>query len=247
LEQKVEARTRELAEAHAALRHTEKLSALGRLAASIAHDINNPLSSILTYLYLLKQDAGDDAQTLEDLTLIERQVNIIANLVKQLRDFSRPTQKHRRAVALHDIIEDVVMLTSKDLEKRHIEISSHYDPTLPEIYASPDQMSEILLNLVVNARDAMPDGGTLSLEAHAEGDNVVINVTDTGCGMSQEIQDRIFEPFFTTKGEEGTGLGLSICYRIIQEHEGQITVDSEEGKGTTFTITLPQAKERPAV
>jgi two-component system NtrC family sensor kinase len=244
LEQKVEDRTRELEEAHAALRHNEKLSALGRLAASVAHDINNPLSSILTYLYLLKQDTGPDAQMTEDLTLIERQVNVIANLVKQLRDFSKPTQQQRRAIALQDVIDDVIMLTSKDLEKRNIEVAGHYSPALPDVHAAADQMSEILLNMVVNARDAMPDGGKLTLEAYPEDDSVVLKVTDTGCGMSQETQDRIFEPFFTTKGEEGTGLGLSICYRIIQEHDGQIAVESEVGSGTTFTITLPQAKEK---
>ena len=139
------------------------------------------------------------------------------------------------------------MLTSKDMENRGIEMIHHADAKLPPVLASPDQINEVVLNLVVNARDAMPEGGTLTLHADIEDGDVVLYVSDTGQGIPEEIQDRIFEPFFTTKGEEGTGLGLSICYRILEEHNGEIRMESEEGKGTTFIVTLPRAGKKLGV
>ncbi len=241
LEQKVAERTAELEEAHHKLRHAEKLSALGRLAASVAHDINNPLSGILSYLYLLKDDLPDDLAIQEDLALIERQVGVISSLVKKLQNFSKPPRVERAPVAVDEVIGDVLALTGKDLEKRKIEVAFDAQAPLPTVLAAYDQLSEVFMNLVVNARDAMPEGGKLTVCAHPENGHVVAQVSDTGHGIPPEVRERLFEPFFTTKGEQGTGLGLAICYRIVQEHGGDLAVTSEVGQGTTFTVRLPRA------
>ncbi len=242
LEQKVIERTQALEAAHAALRHTEKLSALGRLAASVAHEINNPLSGILTYIYLIKKyETLPELQISEDLALIERHVNAIAGLVKQLQNFSKPPQQVRKPVSLAVIWNDVLALVRKDLERRKIQVIFNPPADLPLVMASADQLSEVFMNLTLNARDAMPEGGQLTIQITAEGESLMVGVGDTGIGIPPDVQEHLFEPFFTTKGEQGTGLGLAICYRIIEEHAGEICVDSAPGAGTTFTIRLPLA------
>lgn len=244
LERKVVERTQALEEAHARLRHAEKLSALGNLAASVAHDINNPLTGILTYLYLMKQDLPADSQLSNDLDLIERQAQIIAQLVKQLQSFSRPPLKDKRPVPLRAILDDILKLIEHDLRKRHIAVTCECAYQLPEVLAAPDQLSEVFMNLIVNARDAMQSGGTLRIDATADDDGMVlVQVSDTGPGIAPEIFEHLFEPFHTTKGENGTGLGLAICYRIVQEHGGEIRAESQAGQGTTFFIRLPAAQQ----
>ncbi|MBN1878374.1 MAG: response regulator [Anaerolineae bacterium] len=244
LEEKVVERTRELEQAHAHLRHTEKLSALGNLAASVAHDINNPLTGILSSLYLMRQDLPADSALVEDVDLIEQQVHIISKLVRQLQNFARPPRLERHPVMLSDIVNSVVTFMRKDLQKNKIEILCECTPDLPLVMAVPDQMGEIFLNLVINARDAMPDGGTLRVyTGTADHNNVYVKIADTGMGISEEIQHHIFEPFFTTKGDKGTGLGLAICYRIVQEHGGNIEVESVVGQGTKFIVQLPAMRE----
>lgn len=242
LEQKVEERTQALEEAHEKLRHTEKLSALGRLAASVAHDINNPLTGILNYIYLIQDSVADQPDLREDLALIERQVDMIADLVKQLQSFSKPPRKERRPVDISGILSDVLALTRKDLEKRNIDVQCRYADALPPILAAPDQIGEVFMNLVINARDAMPEGGQLNIQVERQNGHVTAQVCDTGTGIPEEIHGRIFEPFFTTKGEQGTGLGLAICYRVVQEHGGDIQVASAPDLGTTFTVRLPSAE-----
>lgn len=241
LEQKVIARTRQLEEAHAQLRHAEKLASLGRLAASLAHEINNPLTGILNYAYLIKAELPPDSAVQEDMAMIERQINAIAQIVQRLRDFSKPPRKERHMVNLNAVVEEVLALTRKDLEKNRIRIVRDLDPALPPVLASPEQIGEVLLNLVINARDAMEQGGTLTVRTRPADNQVHLEVADTGDGIPPEVMERIFEPFFTTKGERGTGLGLSICYSIIQDHHGTISIDSQPGQGATFTIKLPLA------
>ncbi len=244
LEQKVAERTRALEEAHARLRHAEKLTALGNLAASIAHDINNPLTGILNYLYLMQQSVPVGSEIWRDLGLIERQAQNIAQLVKRLQNFSKPPRKDKLPVSPGDILDDILALIEQDLRKHKIGISYEYACQLPEVLAAPDQLSEVFMNLIVNARDAMPNGGEIKIHFDVDADNMVlIRVSDTGPGIPPEIMAHLFEPFYTTKGERGTGLGLAICYRIIHEHGGEIAVDSQPGQGTTFTIRLPSAQQ----
>ncbi|MBN1483558.1 MAG: response regulator [Chloroflexia bacterium] len=249
LEEKVRARTRELEQAHQQLRHAEKLSAMGRLAATIVHEVNNPLNAILSLVGLIQEDCPEQCPVNpglhRDLGLIEGQMHVIAKLVRQLRDFSRPTPKEKRPVALPALLQDVLALAGKEIGKHGIEVRSEIAPNLPTVLASPEEISEVLLNLLLNARDAMPEGGHLTVRAlSSESPGLVeIRVSDTGSGIPSEIQERMFEPFFTTKGDRGTGLGLAVCDRIVQEHSGRILVDSMPGRGTTFTVQLPVAAD----
>jgi signal transduction histidine kinase len=243
LERKVAERTHALEEAHARLRHAEKLAALGNLAASVAHDINNPLTGILTYLYLMQQSLSDGSELQKDLELIERQAQLIADLVKQLQSFSRPPRKDKRPVALRILIDDILKLIEHDLRKRNISVTCGCEYQLPEVLGSPDQLSEVFMNLIINARDAMPSGGLLEIRATVDDDSmVVVQISDTGPGIAPEIMAHLFEPFHTTKGEHGTGMGLAICYRIVEEHGGEIQAKSHSGQGTTFIIRLPMAQ-----
>ena len=239
LEAKVEERTAKLAQAHAKLRHSEKLTALGRFAASITHDINNPLTGILTYLYMMKRTPPSEEKLLQDLDLIEKQVLVIAELVKNLQNFARPPRTEREPVHIPDVVESVMTLINKELAQRDIAVECTCDPNTPPVLASPGQMQEVLMNLILNARDAMTSGGNLEVHVGPWDGVVRLIVRDTGEGIEPEIRNRIFEPFFTTKGEEGTGLGLSICYSIVKEHGGEINVDSEPERGTEFEVCLP--------
>ncbi|HOU12857.1 MAG TPA: ATP-binding protein [Anaerolineae bacterium] len=244
LEQKVVERTQALEEAHARLRHAEKLAALGNLAASVAHDINNPLTGILTYLYLMKQSVPVESEIHKDLELIERQAQVIAQLVKQLQSFSRPPRKDKRLVGLGAVLGDILALIEHDLRKRDIKVSCECACNLPDVLAASDQLSEVFMNLIVNARDAMPSGGALKIRADVDTDNtVLVRVSDSGPGIAPEIMAHLFEPFHTTKGENGTGLGLAICYRIVEEHKGEIWAESQPGQGTTFLVRLPVAQQ----
>lgn len=241
LEAKVIERTRALEQTHAALRHSEKLASLGQLAASVAHEINNPLSVILSYIYLLKHSEGQSAELAEDLEVIQQQIQLIARLVQKLQHFAKPPRPEQQLVAVDQVWVDVLALVRKDLEHHKIMIKKDWSPELPPVLASADQLGEVFLNLVLNARDAMPEGGHLTIALEVEGEWVVTRVSDTGRGIPPEVQERIFEPFFTTKGERGTGLGLAISQRIVQEHGGTIEVSSVPAVGTTFTVRLPVA------
>ncbi|MCX7683558.1 MAG: ATP-binding protein, partial [Anaerolineae bacterium] len=241
LEQKVLERTRELEKAHAALRHNEKLAALGRLAASVAHEINNPLSAILLHIYLLRQNLPQEESVQEGLDAIQQQIELIARLTEQLRDFARPPRRERRKMAINEVIENTLSLVGKELQKHNIHVERKLDPNVPPVMIAPDQIGEVLMNLIVNARDAMPEGGTLRICTHAGCDGVYVCVADTGVGIPPEILPRVFEPFFTTKGEHGTGLGLAISHSIMHEHGGDITVESQVGQGTKFTLYFPLA------
>ncbi len=239
LERQVIERTQELEKAQASLRHTEKLAALGRLSAMIVHEVNNPLTGILSYLHLIREELPTNSPARSDMDMVEQQLHAITHLMQQLRDFARPPRLDRQAVSLNTVIKGVLSMSRRELEKGRIQISELLDPALPLVWASADQMVEVLLNLLLNARDAMPQGGLLTVHSWSEQGRVYIRVADTGTGMADEVMERIFEPFFTTKGKSGTGLGLAICHKIIHDHEGEIAVQSQVGQGSVFTITLP--------
>jgi two-component system NtrC family sensor kinase len=241
---------REWEEAQVQLIHAEKMTALGRLAASIAHEINNPLQAVQTYLTLAQEQLAQDPTGAlgRYLSTVNEEIERIATIVRRMRDFYRPASDGMRATHLQAILESVLALTNKQLQHSHITVECAWSDDLPEIEANPDHLKQVFLNLVLNAIDAMSTGGTLQITTGLDqvqdgaGQEPLlaarIEFSDTGKGMPPEALSRLFEPFFTTK-DGGTGLGLSISYGIIQAHGGQITVESHAEMGTTFTILLP--------
>ncbi|RMG89095.1 MAG: hypothetical protein D6712_02370 [Chloroflexi bacterium] len=241
LEDMVAERTKELEAAQQLLIRSEKLASVGRLAASIAHEINNPLMPIQINLEHMLEDIEDGvpvspSDIQETLSSVER----IRKIVNQLLSFTRkPTMSEGEATLLDisEVIENIIGLNRKFFEKSGVQVVVDI-PSLPRVYGSRYQLEQVFMNLALNAAAAMPDGGTLTFKAWQEEDEIVIETTDTGIGIPPDMIDRIFEPFISSK-EDGTGLGLFISYGIIQNHQGSITVNSAVGKGTTFTIRLP--------
>jgi two-component system NtrC family sensor kinase len=151
-----------------------------------------------------------------------------------------PEEEKRRPIKIDELIEGILLVMEKQMKELNIQVETSFDPDIPEIMASTNQMRQVMLNLFKNAKEAMPKGGTLFVRTSREGNKVLIHIKDTGIGIPEEIRDKIFDAFFTTKQKvKGVGLGLSVCYGIIKDHSGEIRVESEEGKGTTFIISLP--------
>jgi len=240
LEDKVEQRSRELQAAQAELIRAEKLAALGRMAAGIAHEVNNPLQPILNCLEVAIEDTenGERPDT-EVLRVAEREVQRIKSIVSRLLDFARPSNSEPAAVDLQELINEVLLLTAKQLERSGVRVTTQLNYA-PVISGNATQLKQVMLNLVLNAMEAMPDGGDLVIELYPERGGVVIRLQDTGVGMDEETVAQIFDPFYSTK-REGTGLGLAGTYGIIEGHGGTIQVDSQPMQGTTFTIWLPAA------
>ena len=221
------------------LRKTERLAELGTLASGMAHEIGTPMNVILGRAELLMRKAQDEP-TRRGLATIVTQVERITKIMNQLLSFARKRPSERRAVDLRQVVTDVLDVLQEKLRKEDIQVQRDEAGDLPQAWADPDQMNQVLLNLVLNACQAMPTGGTLTLGLVARDAVVELRVQDTGCGMSEEDVKKIFDPFFTTKAVgEGTGLGLTVVHGIIQEHDGKIQVNSLPGKGTTFLVTLP--------
>jgi PAS domain S-box-containing protein len=240
LEQRVEARTRELRETQARLLHAEKLSALGQLSAGVAHEIGHPLGLIHGYIELLAEEQPDHPYIPPVRDSVER----LMELLVQLRDFSRPTTGEWSPVAVNHVAGNVLALASKELLRSHVTIHQHMDADLPRVQADARQLEQVFLNLVLNARDAMPQGGKLQVRTFQTADHVVLEFADTGVGIPPENLERIFEPYFSTKHDRRTGLGLAISQRIIVAHAGRLEVISQPGEGATFRIYLP--KQEPA-
>jgi two-component system NtrC family sensor kinase len=238
----IEERDRELKDQAArTILKSEKLASIGRLASGVAHEINNPLTGVLTYSSLLLEDMKGTKYE-EDLTVIRDEAIRCRGIVRGLLDFARDTKPERVLSDLNAIIEDSLRILEKHVSFQNIEIVKALDRPLPRVSVDPGEIRSVINNLAVNAADAMPHGGRLTIATSAEPEfgMVVISVADTGVGISEENKRKIFEPFFTTKGRgQGTGLGLAMTYGVIQRHGGLITVASEVGKGTRFTIKLP--------
>jgi len=226
---------------------SEKLASIGRLAAGIAHEINNPLTGVLTFAHLLKQKENMVEEDRHDLDVIIRETTRVREIVRGLLDFARQSPPAKEALAINDVIQRTMKLIRSQKEFRNVRIEEALDPKLPPVLGDKNQLQQIFLNLALNACEAMPEGGTLTIETFAAGGSVHILFKDTGTGIKKEHMDKIFDPFFTTKPVgKGTGLGLSVSYGTVQQHSGTIKVESEEGTGTTFMIALPLVpQERP--
>jgi two-component system NtrC family sensor kinase len=248
LEDKVKEKTEELKSAQDQLIQSEKLSSLGKLAAGIAHEINNPLTSILINSHLMAEKLKDDSRFKENLELITDETARCATIVKGLLEFSRQTQPEKKLTDINEVIKKTLLLLSSEALAHKVEIHKDLDPTLPDIMIDGNKIEQVFTNVILNGLEAMPEGGTLHICSKMLSDNkfVAVNFQDSGCGIPQENIGKIFDPFFTTKEKTGTGLGLSVSYGIVQQHDGTIEVQSEVDQGTTVTILLPvgDIKER---
>ncbi|HXE76422.1 MAG TPA: ATP-binding protein [Candidatus Xenobia bacterium] len=247
LEERVEQKTAELQQAQEHLVRSEKMVALGKLAATIAHEVNNPLAGILTYSRLcLKQLDRPDlrpearAEVLEQLRIIERESRRCGEIMRNLLSFARQAPPHRQPSELNALVERTLTLVRHELELRGIELRTQLAPDLPAVACDPSQVQQVLLALMVNAIDAMPHGGRLSVQSNRADDSVEIRIEDNGAGIPPEALPHIFEPFYTTKEDQHrTGLGLAVARSIVEQHGGAIAVQSTPGVGTEFVVRLP--------
>jgi signal transduction histidine kinase len=233
--------SRELRRSETALERANRLSSIGTLAAGIAHEIRNPLTAVKTFLDLLPQrlDDREFVSSFRELSLSE--LRRVTDLIADLLAFGKSTSTERRPVELGPSLDQVVRLVDSTARKRQVTVDLHVDGHAPPAWADPDQVKQIVLNLVLNAIEASPEGGKVSLDvARGPRDHVTFEVCDQGAGIPPDQLESIFNPFFTTK-EQGTGLGLALVHQMVVEHGGEIVVDSEVGRGTTFRVTLPTA------
>ena len=255
LEQMVEERTQQLQETHAKLLHQDKMASLGKLAASVVHEINNPISGILNLTLLIKriiEEGPINQKEIEGfnkyLNLMEKETRRTIRIVSNLLAFSRQSKIELKSINLNRLIEQTLFLNSNLLKIHRVKAETRLDPNLPDLVGSADQLQQVFMNLISNAAEGMEasGGGVLSIETgHSLRDGkIFIRFKDTGAGIPRENLPKLFDPFFTTKKNgKGVGLGLSVAYGIIQEHGGSIDVQSDVGKGTTFKVELPLKHE----
>jgi signal transduction histidine kinase len=224
------------------LRHAERLATIGQLSAGVAHELNEPLASILGFAQLCARHEALPPEVRRDVDRIVAAALHARETVKKLMLFARARPPARRRVALDQILEEALGFVESRARQAGVHIRRRTAPGLPAVLADPNQLHQVVVNLVVNALQAMPRGGPLAVEASAEDGWVIIGVEDAGVGMTPEVRQRLFEPFFTTKGPgEGTGLGLSVVHGIVTSHGGHIRVQSQPGRGSRFEVRLPAA------
>ena len=252
LEQKVEEARRELQRAQAETARSEKLASVGLLAAGIAHELNNPLTGVLTFSYLVRKNIPDGSPDAEDLDLVIQETKRCAAIIRRLLDFAREKAPEKSFFDLNILVEEVIHLIEQPAQADNIEIILDLDDQLPEIWLDEELIKQVIMNMMVNAQHAIEHAGKITvttrfLDEYPGSDSVIkpgnvaeISIKDTGCGISPENLQRVFDPFFTTKGVgKGTGLGLSVSHGTVEAHGGVIEVHSIVGEGTEFSIYLP--------
>ncbi len=240
----LETNHRRLKETQAQVIQAEKLTSLGQLAASIAHEINNPLSGTLVYTQLLarkvERGEADNEVTLDYLSKMESELVRSTKLVQNLLNFARQSTPEFQLVNLNTVVNHALDLISHSVEEQDIRVFNELDPSLPEITADPSQLQQVCLSLIINAIQAMSQGGRLTLRTYVHNSKIKLEVQDTGIGIPPENIGKLFTPFFSTKADvKGVGLGLAVAYGIIHRHKGRIEAHSKEGEGSTFTVTMP--------
>ncbi len=222
------------------LLHSEKLAAMGRLTSQLAHELNNPIYGIMNTLELLKTEVPPENKRRKLLDMSLSETVRLADMLRKMLSFSKPEQEEKKATDINKILDELIMLHEKQLQENDIKVSFELAEDLEMIHASPNQLRQVFLNMISNARDAMPEGGTLTISTCRQDSQIRINIADTGTGIKEENIGKIFDSFFTTKDSiKGVGLGLSVCYGFIKDHGGDIQVESTPDGGTTFSITLP--------
>jgi two-component system NtrC family sensor kinase len=252
LEQKVERRTEQLRIAQAEAARGEKLASVGLLASGIAHELNNPLTGVLTFSHLLREKMTDGSQDAEDMDLVIRETKRCAAIIRRLLDFAREKPPEKKFADLNQIIEETVHFVERPAHLNNIDITLDLDPALPLVWVDSDQMKQVVMNLLVNAQHAIDGDGRIVVRTRTSPEPKILqpgasavpavefSIADTGCGISKENLGRIFDPFFTTKEVGiGTGLGLSVSHGIVEAHGGMIEIESEVGEGSTFRVHLP--------
>ncbi|MGH7376625.1 MAG: two-component system sensor histidine kinase NtrB, partial [Candidatus Methylomirabilales bacterium] len=229
-----------------AVQQAEKMAAIGTLSAGLAHEINNPIGVIASRVecMLWEADEQDLSETVRgDLQVIAKHADRVARITQGLLSFSRQQAWRLSPVDVNTVVEEALVLVEKQLAREQVTLERDVAPGLPAVLGSANHLEQVILNLLTNAREAMPEGGRLRVATRRNGGSIEVEVTDTGKGIPAEHLSKVFDPFFTTK-EKGTGLGLAVSYGIVRDHQGTLTVRSREGAGTTFLITLPVAGER---
>jgi PAS domain S-box-containing protein len=232
---------KKLKETQEQLFQAERLAAMGRLTSRVAHEINNPLYGIINTLELLKSEIPPTSKRRELLDMSLSEVIRLSTMVKNMLTFSRPDQETRKEIDMNKFLENILMFLERQLQECNIKVSVDLDRNLPLLTVSPGQMRQVFLNLFKNGMEAMPHGGDLMVTTRARDTTAEIVIQDTGAGMTGEVKEKIFDAFFTTKEQDvkGVGLGLSVCYGIVKDHRGEIVVESEPGKGSSFSVCLP--------
>jgi signal transduction histidine kinase len=221
---------------------SDKMAAIGTLAAEIAHEINNPLDYITNYLYLLSESLPPEFDKREYLKKIEAGIDNLSALTRDLLEFSRPQIDVFVPLEMHKVIDESLEFSGKYLQEKQVKVIKNYRCRTHRVAGSVRMLQQVLLNLILNSLDALPNGGTITITSSTRNGHFILEIEDTGVGIPEANLPRIFEPFFTTKKnfeKRGTGLGLTICYNIIYQHKGEIRVSSKIGEGTKFTITFP--------
>jgi len=242
--QRLEESNRQLREAQYQLIQSERTAAVGKVAARVAHEVNNPLAIIKTAVRIIRNQSTPAGPTTGSLQMIEEEISRIARIIQELLEFSRPTTPVQELVQVNAVIQSLAPLLEQDLREKKIVLKAMLEPELPLVLISADQLKQVVLNMVRNAEDAMPQGGELVIRTARLRSCVELSIADTGCGIPAEHREHIFDPFFTTKRRgRGVGLGLSVSYGIISAANGRIEVESEVGKGSTLRVSLPAVQE----
>jgi signal transduction histidine kinase len=233
----------ELKASHQRLLHSDKLVSLGKLTSSIAHEFNNPIYGIKTLLEHVREEVNPEKENAKFLDIAIKECDRMADLVKKLQRFYKPSPAIKRPTDINQIIGNMLILTHKSMQERRITLIKHLSSDLPKVHCVSDQIEQVFLNILQNAAESIPQAAlikTITLTTETEGSHVKIHIQDSGIGISQEVIKTMFDPFFTTKSAvKGTGLGLSVSYGIIKAHGGEILADSKIDEGTMFSITLP--------
>jgi signal transduction histidine kinase len=222
------------------LQHADRLATIGQLSAGVAHELNEPLSAVLGFAQLALKDEALPTEAASDIKKIEAAALHAREIVKKLMLFARQTPPRKKRIDVNRAVEGSLYFFEARCAKSQIEVVRKISPDLPEVLADLSQLQQVLVNLIVNAIQAMPEGGRLTIATETRGQAAVLRIADTGSGMSSSVREKIFLPFFTTKGiHEGTGLGLAVAHGIVAAHGGSIRVESEEGVGTAFEVEMP--------
>jgi two-component system sensor histidine kinase HydH len=231
---------REIRDLQEKVRRGERLASLGRLAAGVAHEVRNPLSSIRGFAQYFRNRFKDQKEELEYASIMVKEVDRLNRVITELLDFARPKEPHREPHSLENIFDHSLRLLQPELAKKRVAVERDFEPHLPLVRVDRDQISQAILNLLLNSLESIDAGGKIRIGLGKIDSSpwLQVAISDTGRGIPREDLSRVFEPFFSTK-RKGTGLGLAIVHQIVESHGGEVQVESKEGEGTTFRITLP--------